>query len=79
MTVLFEIFWKSGVILGLSLCVTLLLRKRSADARRLVLSTTIVATLLAAIAVPILPRLNVPEPGWVTPTVQNLSPGVSTR
>ncbi|HEY4088674.1 MAG TPA: M56 family metallopeptidase, partial [Bryobacteraceae bacterium] len=74
MTLLLEVFWKSGAILGLSLCVTLLLRKRSADARRLVLSSTIVATLLAAIAAPILPRLNVPEPGWVMPSVQNLSP-----
>ena len=70
MTMLLEVFWKSGAILGLALCVTLLLRKSSADVRRLVLSATIVATLLAALAAPILPRLNIREPHWLAPAVE---------
>jgi TonB family protein len=65
MTALLEVFWKSGAILGAALLITLLLRKRSADARRLVLSAAVVAMFLAALAAPLLPRLAMPEPRWL--------------
>ncbi|HVW09440.1 MAG TPA: TonB family protein [Bryobacteraceae bacterium] len=78
MTALLEVFWKSGAVLGAALCITLLLRKRSADTRRLILSATIVAMFLAAAAAPLLPRLNVTEPRWFaprpTPPVMILTP-----
>jgi hypothetical protein len=35
--VLVEVFWKSGVALGVALCVNRLLQRQSADVRRLVL------------------------------------------
>jgi hypothetical protein len=54
--VLVEVFWKSGVILGAALCVNGLLQRRSADVRRLVLSSAIVAMFAAALAMPLLPR-----------------------
>ena len=50
------VFWKSGVVLGGALAVSRLLRKRSADLRRLVLSTAVVAMFVAAAALPVLPR-----------------------
>lgn len=53
---LFAVFWKSGVVLSGALCVNCLLRRKSADLRRLVLSTTIGALFAAAAAFPILPR-----------------------
>ena len=46
--VLFAVFWKSGIALGAALCISRMLRNRSADLRRLVFSTTIVAMLVAA-------------------------------
>jgi beta-lactamase regulating signal transducer with metallopeptidase domain len=54
--VLIEVFWKSGIVLGLALCIGALLRGRSADVRRLVLSTAIVALFVAALALPVMPR-----------------------
>jgi hypothetical protein len=65
MNVLLEVLWKSAAILGVALCVTALLWKRSADSRRLVLSATVVAVFLAALAWPFAPRLKVPAPGWL--------------
>jgi hypothetical protein len=49
------LFWKSGVVLGAALCLSRLLRKKSADLRRVVLSTSVAALLLAMAAAPILP------------------------
>jgi len=60
--VLIEVFCKSGVALGAALCVTRLLRKRSADVRRLVLSSAIAALFVAAMAMPLLPRWTVAMP-----------------
>jgi uncharacterized protein (TIGR03435 family) len=54
--VILEVFWKSGVVLGGALCLCGLLRKKSADVRRLVLSTVVVAMFASAMALPILPR-----------------------
>jgi uncharacterized protein (TIGR03435 family) len=62
--ILFAVFWKSGVALGAALGVSRLLRKKSADLRRLVLSTTVVAMLAAAAVAPVLPRLTAPVPSW---------------
>ena len=62
--VLFEVFCKSGVVLGAALCISLLLRKKSADLRRLVLSTAIVAMLVAAMASAALPRWIAVTPAW---------------
>ena len=53
------VFWKSGVALGAALAINRLLRYKSADLRRLVLSTAIVAIFVAAAALPFLPRWNV--------------------
>jgi len=39
--VLFAVFWKSGIALSAALCISWMLRTRSADLRRLVFSTTI--------------------------------------
>ena len=61
---LVEVFWKSGVALGAALCINALLRNKSADARRLVLATTIVAMFAAAIASPALPHLQATAPEW---------------
>ena len=63
-TVLVEVFWKSGVALGIALCINALLRKKSADVRRLILSATVVTLLLAAIALPALPHLTATTPAW---------------
>lgn len=54
--VLIEVFWKSGAALGLALSICWLLRGKSADLRRLVLSTAILVIFVAAIASPVLPR-----------------------
>ncbi len=62
--VLLEVFWKSGAALGIALCVNSLLRRKSADLRRLVLSATLVVLLAAAIASPALPRWTATSPAW---------------
>jgi uncharacterized protein (TIGR03435 family) len=72
--VLFAVFWKSGIALGAALCISRMLRNRSADLRRLVFSTTIVAMFVAAAATPMLPRWTAVTPLWFqfqrpTPTV----------
>lgn len=61
---LFSVFWKSGVALGMALCVNRLLRRKSADLRRLVLSTTITTLFVAAAALPVLPRWTAVIPPW---------------
>jgi len=63
--ILLAVFWKSGVALGAALCINWMLRNRSADLRRLVFSTTIVAMLVAAAATPVLPRWAAVRPPWV--------------
>ena len=62
--VFLAVFWKSSVALGAALGVSRLLRKRSADVRRLVLSTAVVAMFAAAAAFPLLPRLTAVTPHW---------------
>lgn len=62
--VLFAVFWKSGVGLGAALCISRMLRNRSADLRRLVFSATIVAMFVAAAATPMLPRWTAVTPLW---------------
>ena len=62
--VLFAVFWKSGIALGAALCISRMLRNRSADLRRLVFSTTIVAMFVAAAATPMLPRWTAVTPLW---------------
>ena len=62
--VLFAVFWKSGIVLGAALCISRMLRNRSADLRRLVFSTTIVAMFVAAAATPMLPRWTAVTPLW---------------
>ena len=63
-SVLFAVFWKSGLALGAALCISRMLRNRSADLRRLVFSTTIVAMFVAAAATPMLPRWTAVTPIW---------------
>ena len=60
--VLVAVFWKSGIALGAALCISLMLKNRSADLRRLVFSTTIIAMFVAAAATPILPRWTAVSP-----------------
>ncbi len=62
--VLFALFWKSGIALGAALCLSWMLRNRSADLRRLVFSTTIVAMFVAAAVTPVLPRWTAVTPLW---------------
>src|SRR5580692_10973446 len=62
--VLFAVFWKSGVALGAALFVNRLLRKKSADVRRLVLSTAVGAMFVAAATLPVLPRWTAVTPLW---------------
>jgi bla regulator protein blaR1 len=62
--VLVTVFWKSGIALGAALGLGRLLRNRSADLRRLVFSTTIVAMFVAAAATPLLPRWTAVTPLW---------------
>jgi beta-lactamase regulating signal transducer with metallopeptidase domain len=64
LSVFLAVFWKSGVALGAALGVSLLLRRRSADVRRLVLSTAVVAMFAAAAALPMLPRWTAMTPLW---------------
>ncbi len=65
LSVFFEVFWKSGVLLGAALCINGLLRKKSADLRRLVLSVAIIALFAGALAWPLLPRWNAVTPAWL--------------
>jgi hypothetical protein len=76
--ILLEVFWKSGVALGGALCLNGLLRKKSADVRRLVLSTAVVAILVSAAAVPVLPRWRAFAPLSVSssPSVAGQSPAL---
>jgi TonB family protein len=77
--VFIEVFWKSGVALGAALCVTRLLRKRSAAWRRLVLSSAIVAMFAAALALPVLPRWIAALPGWPQFRIPALPPVFNTN
>ena len=63
---LFAVFWKSGIALSAALCINWMLRTRSADLRRLVFSTTIVAMFVAAAATPMLPRWTAVTPSGST-------------
>jgi hypothetical protein len=74
--IIFEVFWKSGLVLGAALCISGLLRKKSADARRLVLSIAVVAMFVSAAAWPLLPRWTavVPELSPVPPPHQSTAP-----
>lgn len=65
LAVFVEVFWKSSVALGAALCLTGLLRSKSADLRRLVLSTAIIAMLAAAVVLPVLPRWTAVTPSWL--------------
>jgi bla regulator protein BlaR1 len=60
--IVLEVFWKSSVVLGAALCISGLLRKKSADVRRLVLSIAVVAMFVSAAAWPLLPRLTAVVP-----------------
>jgi len=62
LSVVVEVFWKSAVVLGVALCLTAILRNHSADLRRLVLSTAIVAMLAAAVIFPVVPRWRAVTP-----------------
>ena len=62
--IFFAVFWKSGVALGAALALNRLFRNKSADVRRLVLSTTVIAMFVAAAAVPVLPRWTAVMPLW---------------
>ncbi len=62
--VLLAAFCKSGIALGAALCISRILRNRSADLRRLVFSTTIAGMLVAAAATPVLPRVTAAMPLW---------------
>jgi bla regulator protein BlaR1 len=62
--VVFAVFWKSGVALGAALGINLLVRKRSADLRRLVLSAAVVVMFVAAAALPVLPHWTAVTPVW---------------
>jgi len=53
--VLIAVFWKSGAELSAALFLNVLLRKKSADVRRLVLSTTLSVLFIAAAAMPVMP------------------------
>src|ERR1700679_4002226 len=64
LSVFFTVFWKSGVALGAALGVSLLLRRNSADVRRPVLSTAVVAMFVAAAVLPMLPRWTAVTPQW---------------
>lgn len=62
--IFFAVFWKSGVALGAALAINRLFRNKSADVRRLVLSTAVIAMFVAAAAVPVLPRWTAVIPLW---------------
>lgn len=57
-----EAFWKSAAILGIALLINIALRRKSADLRRLILSSAIATLFLAAFASAILPRWNTELP-----------------
>jgi TonB family protein len=67
LSVFYEVFWKSGVVLGAALCINALLRNKSADVRRLVLSIAVTAMFVAALAWPALPRWTAVMPVWLRP------------
>jgi TonB family protein len=60
--ILVEAFWKSAIVLGIALLANLALRKKSADVRRLILSSAIVTLFIAALATALLPRWNTELP-----------------
>jgi uncharacterized protein (TIGR03435 family) len=62
--IILEVFWKSSVVLGAALCISGLLRKKSADVRRLVLSIAVVAMFVSAAAWPLLPQWTAVAPLW---------------
>jgi uncharacterized protein (TIGR03435 family) len=66
MILFFEVFWKSGVVLGAALCICGVLEKKSADVRRLVLSIAVVAMFVSAAAWPLLPRWTAVAPVWLS-------------
>ena len=74
--VFFAVFWKSGVALGAALCVSRLLRRQSADLRRLVLSTAVVAMFVAAAALPVLPRWTAAMPAAAAVPEQAPAPAI---
>ena len=76
--ILFAVFWKSGVALGAALCISLMLKNRSADLRRLVLSATIIAMFVAAAAIPVLPHWTTVTPPWL-PFHRTASPDMAGR
>jgi beta-lactamase regulating signal transducer with metallopeptidase domain len=57
-------FWKSGVVLGAALGASALLRRKSADLRRLVLSISVGAMFVAAAVAPAMPRWTAAAPAW---------------
>ena len=59
-----EVFRKSGAAFGTALAVNAFLRNKSADVRRLILATAVVAVLAAALAYPLLPRWAAVVPAW---------------
>jgi uncharacterized protein (TIGR03435 family) len=65
-SIFWAVFWKSGAGLGAALCVNRLLWRKSADLRRLVLSTTIATLLMAAAAFPVMPRWTAMVPLWLS-------------
>jgi len=74
--IIVEVLWKSSAVLGTGLCISGLLRKRSADVRRLVLSIAVVAMVVSAAAWPLLPRWTavLPLPQVPAQTHQSLGP-----
>jgi beta-lactamase regulating signal transducer with metallopeptidase domain len=62
---LFAVFWKSGIALGAALAINRCLHNRSADLRRLVLSTAVAVLIVAAVAVPVLPHWSAVLPAWL--------------
>jgi uncharacterized protein (TIGR03435 family) len=82
----FETFWKSSVALGAALGICGLLRKKSADVRRLVLSIAVVAMFVSAAVWPVMPRWTAVAPVWLSfrqspvpsPPHQSLSPALIT-
>ncbi len=62
-----EVFAKSGAILAAALAAGALLRNRSADLRRLVLSAAVAVMVVAALLVPALPRWTAAAPAWFAP------------
>lgn len=78
LSVFLEVFWKSGVVLAAGLCASALLRRRSADVRRLALSTSVAALFVAAVLVPMLPRWTAAAPAWLQ-RASSVSPAPAHR